>query len=87
MNSTIHLIGINHRTAAFMESYFDILFALNEKTHPGEKRLIPLAKAHCPILPRDFEENLSILFSHLFTDPDAINDDLERILNNLSEIL
>ena len=80
-------VSINHRTAAFMESYFDILFALNEKTHPGEKRLIPLAKAHCPILPRDFEENLSILFSHLFTDPDAINDDLARILNNLSEIL
>lgn len=81
------LVSINHRTAAFLESYFDILFALNEQTHPGEKRLISLAKTQCAILPRDFEKNLSTLFSHLFANPDAISDDLTLILQNLSEIL
>lgn len=80
-------VSINHRTAAFLEAYFDILFALNSKTHPGEKRLIPLAKEMCAVLPEHFEENLNKLFSHLFTQPAAIADDLTAILQNLTKIL
>lgn len=81
------LVSINHRTAAFLESYFDLLFALNERTHPGEKRLIPLCLESCPLLPKDFEENLRTLFSHLFTEPQSISQDLNRILGELEKIL
>ena len=80
-------VSINHRTAAFLESYFDILFALNQKTHPGEKRLISTAKEICEILPEQFEENLNNLFSHLFAQPENIDDDLTAILHNLTKIL
>ena len=49
------LVSVNHRTAAFLETYFDVLFALNGKTHPGEKRLVQLCKEDCPVLPECFE--------------------------------
>lgn len=80
-------VSLNHRVSAFLESYFDILFALNEQTHPGEKRLISLAKETCPRLPEDFEENLVKLFSHMFTDSRALSEDLTRIVDALEKIL
>lgn len=80
-------VSICHRTAAFMESYFDILWALNEQTHPGEKRLMSLCKAHCKLLPADFEENINTLYAHLFTQPEKISADLTRIVEELGKIL
>ena len=77
------LVSVNHRTSAFLESYFDVIFALNRVTHPGEKRLVQLCLKNCEVLPLNFEENLSALFSHLFTKPELIADDLGQILCEL----
>lgn len=79
------VVSINHRTAAFMESYFDILFALNELTHPGEKRLIAYCKTNCEILPQNFEENLNRLFQDLFVNKSEIAGDIERIVKELEK--
>jgi predicted nucleotidyltransferase len=38
-------ISLNHRTAAWLASYFDILFAANRRFNPGEKRLLEHAQA------------------------------------------
>lgn len=80
-------VSVCHRTAAFMESYFDILWALNEKTHPGEKRLMSLCRQQCALLPDRFEENLDTLYAHLFTQPDTIAQDLQAIIDELTKIL
>lgn len=80
------LVSINHRTSAFMESYFDVLFALNEKTHPGEKRLVSLSKK-LSILPENFEENINKLFADLFANPELIENDLAKIIFELKRIL
>lgn len=77
------LVSVNHRVAAFLESYFDILFALNEQTHPGEKRLIPLCRENCKRLPADFEDNLAALFH----STENVNDTIRRIILELEKIL
>lgn len=55
------IVSINHRISAFLASYFDIIFAVNNLLHPGEKRLINYAKNNCKILPEEFEENIEKL--------------------------
>lgn len=45
------LVSVNHRLAALLASYFDIIFAVNRVRHPGEKRLLEHAAARCPSLP------------------------------------
>ena len=63
------LVSVNHRVTEFLASYFDILFALNEMTHPGEKRMQSICSAECRILPDRFDENLNRLFEGMFRQP------------------
>lgn len=81
------VVSINHRVTEFVAVYFDVIFAMNEKLHPGEKRLIELAKAECPILPDAFEENLKSLYGDMFVFPEKIKDDLDRITSELKKTL
>ena len=62
------LVSVNHRVTEFLASYFDIIFALNEMTHPGEKRMQSICSAECPILPEHFDENLNRLFAGMFRE-------------------
>ena len=62
------LVSVNHRVTEFLASYFDILFALNEMTHPGEKRMQSICSQECKILPHNFNENLHRLFHGMFRE-------------------
>ena len=81
------LVSMGHRTAAFMESYFDIIWAMNELTHPGEKRLVALCKKQCRVLPAHFEENINRLYGDLFTHPDRVGEDIAGIVCELKKVL
>lgn len=80
-------VSINHRTAAFMESYFDIIFAVNEQTHPGEKRLVQLCKKQCRILPERFEENINTLYEDLFINYERVDSDINEIILELEKVI
>ena len=81
------LISMNHRTSAFFESYFDILFALNRLTHPGEKRMVELCKKNCEILPENFEENIKKLFDDLFANSDNVESDLKNLIEEIKKVV
>ncbi len=53
------LVSQAHRTSALLASYFDILFAINGQTHPGEKQLVSWAMKTCSILPESFEATIA----------------------------
>ena len=62
------LVSVNHRVTEFLASYFDVIFALNEMTHPGEKRMQSICSKECKILPDKFDENLNRLFQGMFRE-------------------
>ena len=78
------IVSINHRISAFLASYFDVIFAVNELLHPGEKRLVQYALNNCKILPKDFEENIDELLvqpnSETLNLLNCIVEDLRKIL-------
>jgi hypothetical protein len=72
------LVSVNHRLAALLASYFDILFALNRVRHPGEKRLVSLATTSCSRIPAGMAEQIhALLQAGAVGDPmviDALDD-------------
>ena len=77
----------NHRSSEFFASYFDLLFALNEQTHPGEKRMLEFAKTNCSLLPRHFEENIQTYFQKLYTDPAEAIILINQLVTTIKEII
>jgi len=78
-------ISVNHRTAAMLASYFDIVFAVNGQPHPGEKRLLQFAQALCAKLPTGMEGRVGAVLSAL---PGGLVPDLANtMLDGLDDLL
>ncbi|MCX7923222.1 MAG: DUF4037 domain-containing protein [Clostridia bacterium] len=80
-------ISINHRIAALLASYFDILFAINEMPHPGEKKLVKILKEKCSKLPADLEENLDALIKSIANVDNSILAEIDKLIDNLDRLL
>ncbi len=80
------IISLQHRTTAFLASYFDIIFALNRMPHPGEKRLLEFC-AQCELLPGSMQQQLEHLIRTSVTDPFALADAMALLLESLDQLL
>lgn len=78
------MVSINHRSAAFLASYFDVLFAHNRVMNPGEKRLVEFAKNNCKDLPEDFEKDVNNMAAGPVEDRLKTAD---KLIKNLRKIL
>jgi hypothetical protein len=77
--------SVNHRVAAFLASWFDVLFAVNRAPHPGEKRLVEIAEAVCLRRPPGMAEGVRALVAaipgpEVVTRADAMGAALDALL-------
>lgn len=77
------LYSVNHRVAAFLASYFDILFAANRVLHPGEKRLIDFAVWLCPSLPEDMPTQVMDVLQAAGAPDGGVVEKLNRLADGL----
>lgn len=80
-------VSVNHRVTALLASYFDVVFALNEVPHPGEKRLIRHAKASCTKLPYDMEQHVTELLASAGTLNEAVMARVNDLVDSLDKLL
>jgi predicted nucleotidyltransferase len=80
-------VSVNHRVTVLLASYFDILFAVNELPHPGEKRLVQYVEAHCSKQPQRMRQEVEALLSSLPRVDTTIVTLATQLVVNLEDLL
>lgn len=80
------IISVNHRIAAFIASYADILFALNRVSHPGEKKLLHYL-GQCNCVPVSMDSDIRQLISAGSSMCDSVLLILDTMINRLDDVL
>ena len=70
--------------AEFLVSYFDVIYAMNGMTHPGEKRMQSICAQECRILPERFDKKLRRLLSGMFRE--SISAVISDMVDELKKI-
>jgi hypothetical protein len=81
-------VSIQHRVTALLASYFDVLFAVNEMPHPGEKRLLQFAATRCAKTPPVMETQINGLLEIAARPATlAVVEHINRLLDRLDALL
>lgn len=76
-------VSLNHRIAALMASYMDILLAVNAELHPGEKRLLTYVQEHCARLPEDMVADCTAILMYKAEDIPTLPRRVDRLIDAL----
>jgi len=76
-------VSVNHRVAALLASYFDIVFAVNRVLHPGEKRLIDQAQRLCIRLPGGMASQIEQVLRSAGMPGGSVIADVECLLDQM----
>ena len=79
-------VNVNHRVAALLASYFDILFAVNRMPHPGEKRLVEIALEQCEKVPEGMAQQIGELIRSV-SHPKRVVEKAEALIEGLDDLL
>lgn len=80
-------VSINHRLTELLASYFDVLFALNRMTHPGEKRLLDLAAEQCAMVPANMRTQVEAVLRGVPSGGQTLLDAIDELLDGLDRLL
>ncbi len=78
---------INKAAVEFLESYFDILFALNRMPHPGTKRMLDIVEAGCPIRPPSLRQQVMELMQAACNPSDDTLITVDALVDGLKTLL
>jgi len=81
------LVSINHRVAALLASYFDVLFALNYVPNPGEKRLLKTASERCAKVPREMVNQVEGVLRAASSADRSLIARIDELVNGLDQLL
>lgn len=74
-------------TAILSKMELVVIFAYNELTHPGEKRLMAFCERQCEKLPADFRRNMEQLFCDMYGRSENISGDIDAMICELEKLL
>lgn len=80
------MVSVNHRVAALLASYFDILFAVNRMPHPGEKRLVEIALEQCDTVPQGMARQVNELIRSV-SHGKRVGEQAEALVEGLDDWL
>ena len=78
-------VSVQHRKSAFLESYFDILYAFNRLPHPGEKRMLESLEKPGAVCPEGMRVSVEKLLDARNTE--ELEQSLEGLLSPLDNLL
>jgi predicted nucleotidyltransferase len=81
------LVSLNHRTAGLFACYFDIIFAVNRRLHPGNKRLLALTDKLCPKRPANMDRDVKAVLHASANGMQSINKQTTALIDSLEALL